>query len=348
MEDRSDGTDGAGDALSDAAGVPILQVKGLETVFFTRNQNVPAVRNLSFDLHRGETLGVVGESGCGKSVTSLSILRLIPPRSGRVEKGSVIYGGRDLMVLDDDEMRTIRGGEISMIFQEPMTALNPVLTIGQQIAETILIHEGITKREARDRAIEALKMVHIPEPERRVDGYPHELSGGMRQRAMIAMALACNPKVLIADEPTTALDVTIQAQILELLQELQDLLGTAIIMITHDLGVIAETAHRVVVMYAGHKVEEADVQTLFDKPLHPYTQGLLKAIPGMDESVDGDGKRRRLFAIDGIVPALTDLPPGCAFAPRCDRVSDICRSKAPEAEEIQPRHYVACWNSDAA
>ncbi|MGE0153787.1 MAG: ABC transporter ATP-binding protein [Reyranellaceae bacterium] len=324
---------------------PILQVRNLKTVFQTRSGAVPAVNDVSFDLRRGETLGLVGESGCGKSVTSLSILRLIPARAGKVEQGSVVYAGRDLMRLGDEEMRKIRGGEIAMVFQEPMTALNPVLTIGQQIIETILLHEDIGREQARQRAVEMLKVVHIPEAERQIDNYPHQLSGGMRQRAMIAMALSCNPKVLIADEPTTALDVTIQAQILELMQELQAKFGTAIIMITHDLGVIAETAHRVAVMYAGRKVEEAQVEALFEDPIHPYTQGLLQAIPGMElESTDG-GPRRRLYAIEGTVPALADLPPGCAFAPRCPLASDICRQEVPPLEEKKPRHYAACWNS---
>jgi oligopeptide/dipeptide ABC transporter ATP-binding protein len=320
-------------------------VRNLKTVFFTRSGTVPAVDDVSFEVRRGETLGLVGESGCGKSVTSLSILRLIPPRSGTIEHGSVMYGGRDLMSLSEEEMRKIRGGDISMVFQEPMTALNPVLTIGQQIVETILLHQDMSASEARDRAIEMLRVVHISEPERQIDNYPHQLSGGMRQRAMIAMALSCNPKVLIADEPTTALDVTIQAQILELMQELQQKFGTAIIMITHDLGVIAETADRVAVMYAGRKVEEADVQDLFDDPIHPYTQGLLQAIPGMDFDADPAAPRRRLYAIEGTVPALSDLPPGCSFAPRCPLASDICRTIVPPLEEKKPRHWAACWNS---
>ncbi len=324
---------------------PILQVKNLRTVFHTRSGTVPAVNDVSFDVRRGETLGLVGESGCGKSVTSLSILRLIPSRSGGVDKGSVLYGGRDLLQLSDEEMRKVRGGEVAMVFQEPMTALNPVLTIGQQIIETVLLHEDMTKEQARERAIEMLRVVHIPEAERQIDNYPHQLSGGMRQRAMIAMALSCNPKVLIADEPTTALDVTIQAQILELMQELQAKFGTAIIMITHDLGVIAETAHRVAVMYAGRKVEEAQVEELFEDAIHPYTQGLLQAIPGMDLDADPSQPRRRLYAIEGTVPALADLPPGCAFAPRCPLASDICRQQVPPLEEKKPRHYAACWNS---
>jgi len=331
-------------AVSAGQADPILRVSNLKTVFFTRSGTVPAVNDVSFEVRRGETLGLVGESGCGKSVTSLSILRLIPPRSGTIEHGSVMYGGRDLMKLSDEEMRQIRGGDIAMVFQEPMTALNPVLTIGQQIVETILLHEDMTHEQARQRAIEMLRTVHISEAERQIDNYPHQLSGGMRQRAMIAMALSCNPKVLIADEPTTALDVTIQAQILELMKELQEKFGTAIIMITHDLGVIAETADRVAVMYAGRKVEEADVQDLFDDPIHPYTQGLLQAIPGMSFD-DPNAPRRRLYAIEGTVPALSDLPPGCSFAPRCPLASDICRQIVPPLEEKKPRHWAACWNS---
>jgi peptide/nickel transport system ATP-binding protein len=335
----------SGGSATAASEDPILQVKNLTTVFQTRSGAVPAVNDVSFHVNRGETLGLVGESGCGKSVTSLSILRLIPSRAGRVEEGSVLYGGRDLMKLGDEEMRQIRGGEIAMVFQEPMTALNPVLTIGQQIIETVLLHENISKEKARERAIEMLKVVHIPEAERQIDNYPHQLSGGMRQRAMIAMALSCNPKVLIADEPTTALDVTIQAQILELMQELQAKFGTSIIMITHDLGVIAETAHRVAVMYAGRKVEEAQVEDLFEDAIHPYTQGLLLAIPGMDSEVEPSGQRRRLYAIEGTVPALADLPPGCAFAPRCPLATEICREKVPPLVEKKPRHWAACWNS---
>jgi oligopeptide/dipeptide ABC transporter ATP-binding protein len=334
---------GAGTTESPEA--PILQVNNLRTVFYSRSGIVPAVNDVSFSIRRGETLGLVGESGCGKSVTSLSILRLISPRAGRIENGSVMYGGLNLLELDEEEMRNIRGGEISMIFQEPMTALNPVLTVGQQIVETILLHQKMTRPQARDRAIEMLRLVHIPEAHRQVDHYPHQLSGGMRQRAMIAMALSCNPKLLIADEPTTALDVTIQAQILELMQELQTLLGTAIILITHDLGVIAETATRVAVMYAGRKVEEAEVTELFENPRHPYTQGLLKAIPGIDLDADDIGVRRRLFSIEGTVPALTEMPAGCAFAPRCTVATGICRRENPPLEEKGPLHWAACWNS---
>lgn len=343
LREETIGPPTAGPALDD-----ILVVDDLKTMFFSRKGMVPAVDGVSFSVGRGKTLGLVGESGCGKSVTALSIMRLIPARLGRIEHGSIRYEGRDLLKLSDSDMHRVRGAEISMVFQEPMTALNPVLTVGQQIIETVLLHKKVNRREARERAIEMLRLVHIPEAERQVDTYPHQLSGGMRQRAMIAMALSCNPKLLIADEPTTALDVTIQAQILELLQELQSMLGTAIIMITHDLGVIAETAQRVAVMYAGRKVEEADVESLFDNPLHPYTQGLLKAIPAMDLDADPVGTpKRRLFTIDGMVPALNDLPPGCAFAPRCQMASDLCRHERPPLLEKSANHWAACWHASA-
>jgi len=325
-------------------GEVVLAVQDLETHFYTRTGSVPAVNGVSFKLHKGETLGLVGESGCGKSVTALSMLRLIPARSGRIAGGCVHYGGQDLLRLDEGRMRRIRGNDIAMIFQEPMTALNPVLTIGYQIAESVLLHRQMSRRSAEERAIEMLRLVNIPEAEHRIHAYPHELSGGMRQRAMIAMALACNPKVLIADEPTTALDVTIQAQILELMLELQQKLGTSIIMITHDLGVVAETAQRVVVMYAGRKVEEAEVDSLFHNPRHPYTQGLLKAIPHLGSSL-GKDSRRRLDAIDGTVPSLDDLPGGCAFAPRCALASAICAREVPPIERKGPGHWAACWNS---
>lgn len=319
---------------------PVLRVEDLKTVFYGSRGTMLAVNGVSFEVNAGETLGLVGESGCGKSVTALSILGLIPKRLGRVEGGRIMYGGRNLRDLSEPEMRQVRGGEIAMVFQEPMTALNPVLTIGQQIIETVLLHEKMSYQEARHRAIEMLNLVHIPEAARQIDNYPHMLSGGMRQRAMIAMALSCNPKVLIADEPTTALDVTIQAQILELMEELQERLGTAIIMITHDLGVIAEVADRVLVMYAGRRVEEADVMSLFENPHHPYTQGLLKAIPRLED----EGGRRRLHAIDGTVPALSELPPGCAFEPRCPFAQDICRTTVPEFRPVVEGHAVACWH----
>ena len=323
---------------------PVLEVSGLTTHFYMREgDSVAAVEGVSFKLGKGEILGIVGESGCGKSVTALSILRLIPPRLGRVVGGSVHYEGQNLLDLSDAEMRRIRGNEISMIFQEPMTALNPVLSIGYQIVETLVLHQNLDRDAARERAIEMLRMVQIPEPARRFVAYPHELSGGMRQRVMIAMALACTPKVLIADEPTTALDVTVQAQILELVLDLRELTGTSIVMITHDLGVIAETADRVAVMYAGRIVEEADVETLFARPMHPYTRGLLKAIPRADTPRAGQGGV--LHAIDGVVPALSELPRGCAFAPRCPEATDYCASQKPPLEARAQDHQVACWNS---
>lgn len=331
-----------------ASPAPILAIDNLRTAFHSRGRTVPALNGVSLKLERGKTLGLVGESGCGKSVTALSIMRLIPPQMGRIEQGTIRYGGRDLLALSEPEMRLVRGSDISMIFQEPMTALNPVFTIGQQIIETILLHKQVSRKEARNRAIEMLRLVQIAEPERRIDAYPHQLSGGMRQRAMIAMALSCNPKVLIADEPTTALDVTIQAQILELMQELQSLLGTAIIMITHDLGVLTETAERIAVMYAGHKVEEADTATLFSEPLHPYTGGLMKAVPATSGSWETTtGVRQRLHAIEGVVPALDRMPSGCCFAPRCHLATDRCRSELPPLEEKSTGHLVACWHAGA-
>jgi len=322
----------------------VLAVDRLETHFYTASGSVAAVDGVSFELRKGETLGLVGESGCGKSVTALSILGLIPPRAGRVVGGSVRYGGVDLLALDEHALQQVRGKEIWMIFQEPMTALNPVLTIGYQIAEAIRLHDPIDASRARERAIGMLRLVQIADPERRIDAYPHQLSGGMRQRAMIAMALACNPKVLIADEPTTALDVTIQAQILDLIVDLQEKLGTAVIMITHDLGVIAETAHRVAVMYAGRVVEDADVEDLFANPRHPYTRGLLRAIPRLGSSLD-DRAGQRLQAIEGTVPSLRDRAAGCAFAPRCSLASDRCRREVPPREAKAARHFAACWNS---
>lgn len=322
----------------------VLDVEDIETHFFTASGSLPAVNGLSFSLHKGETLGLVGESGCGKSVTAMSILRLIPERSGRVVAGSVRYGGQDLLRLDDTQMRRVRGNDISMIFQEPMTALNPVLTVGYQIAETVRLHNDVSRQEAVHRAVEMLRLVQVPDAERRINEYPHQLSGGMRQRVMIAVALACNPKILIADEPTTALDVTIQAQILDLMLDLQEKLGTSIIMITHDLGVVAETAHRVLVMYAGRKIEEADVEALFDTPRHPYTRALMQAVPRLGSSAAEDA-RRRLHAIEGMVPSLSAMPAGCAFAPRCSLATAICRTSVPPMEEKADRHWAACWNS---
>ena len=323
---------------------PILEIDDLHTSFYTREGVVRAVDGVSYALHKGETLGVVGESGCGKSVTALSILRLIPSPPGKIESGQIRFEGEDLLKLTPKRMQRIRGNEISMIFQEPMTSLNPVLTVGRQISEAIVLHQHLSRKAAMDKAVEMLGLVRIPSPSQRIRDYPHQLSGGMRQRVMIAMALSCNPKVLIADEPTTALDVTIQAQILQLMNDLQEKLGTAIILITHDLGVIAETAGRVVVMYAGRKVEEADVEDLFRAPAHPYTQGLMAAIPRLDRE-DSAGNDGRLREIPGMVPALHDQPAGCAFAPRCTYVTDRCHHEVPPIEEKRPGHWAACWES---
>jgi len=325
----------------------VLEVTGLRTHLFTRAGVVKAVNDVSFAVHAGETLGIVGESGCGKTMTSLSLMRLVPSPPGRIVAGSVRLGGRELTALDEAQMRQVRGNDISMIFQEPMTSLNPVMTIGKQIAETLRLHQGLSKAAALARAEAMLRLVKIPEPALRAKEYPHQLSGGMRQRAMIAMALACNPRVLIADEPTTALDVTIQAQVLDLILDLQKTLGTAVILITHDLAVVAEIAQRVIVMYAGRKVEEAGVDDLFATPLHPYTQGLMASIPHLavigGAVAEGDG---RLKEIPGMVPALSHLPPGCAFAPRCGFADERCRTIAPDYEEKQPAHWAACWHSD--
>ena len=325
----------------------VLDVKNLQTVFFTNSGLFRAVDDVSFSVRRGETLAIVGESGCGKSMTALSLMRLIPDPPGRIVSGSIKLGGRDLMKITEEEMRRVRGNEISMIFQEPMTSLNPVMTIGKQISEALILHRDMDRTQAMKRAIEMLELVRIPAPIQRAKEYPHQLSGGMRQRAMIAMALACNPKVLIADEPTTALDVTIQAQILELIVELQREFSAAVILITHDLGVVAETAHRVIVMYAGRKVEEATVGELFAHPLHPYTVGLLASIPRLDlMRGQADRTQGRLQEIPGIVPALFDLPTGCAFAPRCNKADDLCRRERPSYEEKQPGHWAACWHTN--
>jgi peptide/nickel transport system ATP-binding protein len=326
----------------------LLEVEGLRTYFFLRGGILKAVDGVSFRLRPHETLAIVGESGCGKSMTALSLMRLIPDPPGKIVGGSVKLDGIDLIGLDERAMRGVRGKDISMIFQEPMTSLNPVMTVGRQIAEALLLHEGLSRAEAMRRALDILRLVRIPEPEQRLKEYPHQLSGGMRQRVMIAMALACNPKVLIADEPTTALDVTIQAQILDIILDLQRKLGTALILITHDLGVVAETAQRVIVMYAGRKVEEAPVGDLFARPLHPYTHGLMASIPRLELMRGGTGEtKRRLQEIPGIVPALTNLPSGCAFAPRCPFAEERCRREAPAYEEKQPGHWAACWRPDA-
>ena len=323
---------------------PVLEIDDLRTHFDTRDGVVRAVDGVSLQLQRGETLGVVGESGCGKSVTALSILGLIPRPPGRFASGAIRFEGRDLLGLSPAELRKVRGNDISMIFQEPMTSLNPVLSIGRQIAETLALHHGLGKRAALERAREMLELVRIPEARRRLASYPHQLSGGMRQRVMIAIALACNPKILIADEPTTALDVTIQAQILHLMLELKERFGTAIMLITHDLGVIAETASRVVVMYAGRKVEEAPVRALFKTPRHPYTRGLLASVPRLERAAE-PGPRPRLAEIPGIVPALMGTPRGCTFADRCPYASAPCREAYPPLEAKAQGHFAACWNS---
>ncbi|NDH51910.1 MAG: ABC transporter ATP-binding protein [Betaproteobacteria bacterium] len=336
---------------------PVLAIDNLHTRFFTRDGVVRAIDGLSLSVQAGEVLGIVGESGCGKSVTALSVMRLIPPRSGRIVAGSVRFEGQDLAALDDAQMRRIRGNQIAMVFQEPMTSLNPVHTVGAQIAEAVRIHQGLSRAGAMARAVEMLGLVRIPDAPRRVHDYPHQFSGGMRQRVMIAMALSCNPKLLIADEPTTALDVTIQAQILKLMVDLNGRVGAAIMLITHDLGVIAETAHRVVVMYAGRKVEEATVQALFDRPVHPYTRGLMASIPRGRQGA----RTRRLSEIAGIVPSLREAAPGqaafsgCAFAPRCGFATPRCHTQAPPlmaygADSPAPAasaevgaHLAACW-----
>jgi peptide/nickel transport system ATP-binding protein len=317
----------------------LLEVENLQTHFRTPDGINRAVDGVSFSVAAGETLAVVGESGCGKSVTAMSLLRLIPDPPGRIA-GSIRFEGRDLLAMSDAEMRAIRGNEISMIFQEPMTSLNPVLTIGRQIGETVMLHEGLDKKAAEQRAVEMLTLVGIAEPKRRVREYPHQLSGGMRQRVMIAIALACNPKLLIADEPTTALDVTIQAQILDLMRDLKNRVGAAIVLITHDLGVVAEVAERVMVMYAGRKVEEAKVADLFRDPKHPYTRGLLGAVPKLGSSLDGE--TQRLTEIPGLVPSLKNRIQGCVFAGRCPEVTDLCRAVAPALEAKAPNHIVAC------
>jgi peptide/nickel transport system ATP-binding protein len=321
----------------------VLDVKNLQTVFFTNSGLFRAVDDVSFSVRRGETLAIVGESGCGKSVSALSIMRLVPDPPGRIVGGSVLLEGTDLLTLDDAAMRDVRGNRISMIFQEPMTSLNPVMRIGDQIIEAVRLHRKVSSREAWKQAVDMLRLVRIPEPERRAKEYPHQLSGGMRQRAMIAMALACRPALLIADEPTTALDVTIQAQILALIVDLQKTLGTGLILITHDLGVVAQTAQRVIVMYAGKKVEEATVEALFETPRHPYTRGLMASMPaviGLGAKTDA-----RLTEIPGMVPSLTNLPPGCAFAPRCKLAIDRCRQEYPPLQEFAAAHWAACWRA---
>ena len=317
----------------------LLALENLQTTFRTREGEVHAVRGVSFQVKPGEVVGIVGESGCGKSVTCKSIIQLLGS-NGRITGGSIRFQNEDLAQKTPAQMRAIRGNEIAMIFQDPMTALNPVLTIGKQIGESLRLHQGMNRRQAEARAIEMLKLVGIPAPERRVKEYPHQLSGGMRQRVMIAMALACNPKLLIADEPTTALDVTIQAQILDLMRDLKHRVGAAIVLITHDLGVVAEVAERVIVMYAGRKVEEAEVGELFRAPKHPYTQGLLGAVPKLGSSLTGETER--LAEIPGLVPSLKQKIQGCVFAGRCSYATDFCRKVAPALELKAPGHLAAC------
>jgi len=324
---------------------PLLSVRDLVVEFSTERGLVRAIDGVSFDLLPGETLGLVGESGCGKTVTALAVLGLVPSPPGRIVSGSIRLEGRELTTLSEAEYRHIRGREISMIFQEPMTALNPVLSIATQMTDVLMRHQGMSRRQARDRAVEMLALVGIPSPEKRIDDYPHQMSGGMRQRVMIAMALSCNPKLLLADEPTTALDVTTQAQVLDEMVRLQERFGTSVVLVTHDLGVVAETCHRAVVMYAGRVVEEAPVECLFDQPRHPYTEGLLRSIPRIREE-----KLPELPTIPGSVPDLLHLPPGCPFADRCPRADDLCHRREPKLElrcDIavachHPNRYAGC------
>ncbi len=333
MEEKRNEQTTAGDEV-------LLEVRGLKTYFFTEDGVVKAVDGVDFDVRQGEIVAIVGESGCGKSVTSLSIMRLVGI-PGKIVDGEIIFKGENILELPDSEMRRIRGDRISMIFQQPTSCLNPVFRVGDQISEVLEIHRGMDKKEGWERAIELLRIVGIPEPEKRVESFPHELSGGMAQRVMIAMALACEPELLIADEPTTALDVTIQAQILDLMRGLQEKFGSSIILITHDMGVVAEMASRVSVMYAGRIVEQADVNTIFENPLHPYTRGLLASIPVMGVV------KERLDTIPGSVPNLINLPPGCKFAPRCkarmEHNLQICTEREPDLIEVEPGHKVRCW-----
>ncbi len=315
----------------------LIQVKNLQTSFFTPEGEVRAIDGVSFEIGEGKTLGLVGESGCGKSVASLSIMRLIPSPPGKIVGGEILYRGTDLLTLDNESMRKIRGNEISMIFQEPMTSLNPVFTVGNQIGEAIKLHQGLGKQETRAKTIDMLRLVKIADPQSRVDSYPHQLSGGMRQRVMIAMALSCNPSLLIADEPTTALDVTIQAQILELMKELQQKIGMALLLITHDLGVVAEQADDVAIMYAGKIVERSSTYAIFNQPFHPYTVGLLNSLPS-----SGSEKQKRLNAIPGVVPSPLELPSGCRFRDRCPKAAQACAESEPQLVEKEPGHSVAC------
>lgn len=320
----------------------LLQVKNLKTYFYTEDGIVKAVDDVSFNIMKGETVAIVGESGCGKSITAMSIMKLIPSPPGVIEGGKILFEDRDILKLTDSELRDIRGNNISVIFQEPMTSLNPVFTVGFQIEEAVILHRKLSKSEARKTAVNMLRLVGIPMAEKIVDSYPHELSGGMRQRIMIAMAMSCNPKLLIADEPTTALDVTIQAQILDLMRELKERLKTSIILITHDLGVVAEMADYVAVMYAGKIVEEAPVIELFKNPLHPYTVGLLKSKPVINR------EQNQLYSIPGQVPDPLNMPKGCYFNPRCERAVDKCREIQPSLQNINNKHKVACWLYDEA
>ena len=320
----------------------VLEVKNLVTKFKTDKGEITAVDGVSFDVFKGRTLGIVGESGSGKSVTALSIMKLIPSPPGRVADGEILFRGEDLLKVPGNQMRRIRGNKVSMIFQEPMTSLNPVYTVGEQIEEVVILHQGLRAQEARKKAVELLKLVGIPAPEKRVEEYPHQLSGGMRQRVMIAMALACEPDILIADEPTTALDVTIQAQILDLMRKLQEELGMGIILITHDLGVVAEMCHDVAVMYCGQIIEEAKVEDLFKSPKHPYTKGLLESIPSFDSTKKEE--RTRLKTIKGMVPSLFELPQGCRFYDRCDYSSTKCSQEKPKFESLSKNHFVSCFS----
>jgi peptide/nickel transport system ATP-binding protein/oligopeptide transport system ATP-binding protein len=337
-------TDRALKQKQEPAGDPILEVNDLRTYFYTKEGEVPAVDGVDFELQKGETLGLVGESGSGKSVSALSALRLVPSPPGKIVDGEILFEGQDLTKLSESEMRKIRGNDISMIFQEPMTSLNPVYTVGDQIIEAITLHQDVEYAEARDMAVEMLRKVGIPAPAQRVDEYPHQMSGGMKQRVMIAMALACNPKLLIADEPTTALDVTIQAQILELLKELQDDLDMSILFITHDLGVVAETCDYVAVMYGGRVVEYGDVETIFENPSHPYTIGLFSSLPQIE--VKHRKREDRLYVIPGMVPSPQDFPSGCRFRDRCEFATEECANLPPQKELSEPKHMSACWYAD--
>jgi peptide/nickel transport system ATP-binding protein len=325
-------------------GEPLLQICGLKTHFATDDGMVQAVDGVDLTIGRGETLGVVGESGCGKTVTALSVLKLIAMPPGRIVAGQILWQGRDLVPLSSEELDSIRGKDIAVVFQEPMTSLNPVYTVGEQIAEVLRRHEGLGRRAALAKTVDMLALVQIPNPKRRVGDYPHQFSGGMRQRVMIAMALSCSPKLLIADEPTTALDVTIQAQILELLADLKSRLGMAIMLITHAMGVVAETAQRVVVMYAGKVIEEGSVEQVFGAPRHPYTQGLIRSIPRLDKAAT---RKTRLEAIAGVVPSLLNLPQGCRFAPRCRFAMPVCREAVPALRAMEAGHKVACVRAEA-